>query len=171
MRTPSSTRPRRRTPLPHASAAQEARRRPSGHGGGGDSGRWRAGPTWASEARPEDAGALGAAQGRTVPQRVSHSRHRWTPAPAARACVTSSQVEALTRPPQRARQDDGRSDRRGAADGGSESRSDAPVGQAFVDAIPPPVAQGGWLLGLFTALLTITRKSDCLRAVWDGDRL
>ena len=61
--------------------------------------------------------------------------------------------------------------RRGAADGGSESRSDAPVGQAFVDAIPPPVAQGEWLLGLFTALLTITPKSDYLRAVWDGDRL
>ena len=58
--------------------------------------------------------------------------------------------------------------RRGAADGGSESRSDAPVGQAFVDAIPPPVAQGEWLLGLFT---TITPKSDYLRAVWDGDRL
>jgi hypothetical protein len=34
-----------------------------------------------------------------------------------------------------------------------------------------PVAQGGWVLGLFTTLLTITRKSDYLRAVWDGDRL
>jgi tetratricopeptide (TPR) repeat protein len=33
-----------------------------------------------------------------------------------------------------------------------------------VDAIPPPVAQAAWVLGLFTALLTITRKSDCLRA-------
>ena len=54
---------------------------------------------------------------------------------------------------------------------GARSRSDAPVGQAFVDAIPAPVAQGGWLLGLFTALLTITPKSDYLRAVWDGDRV
>jgi hypothetical protein len=52
-----------------------------------------------------------------------------------------------------------------------EAEFPAPVGQAFVDAIPPPVAQGGWLLGLFTALLTITPKSDYLRAVWDGDRL
>jgi hypothetical protein len=60
---------------------------------------------------------------------------------------------------------------RSTNDGHAGARSDAPVGQAFVDAIPPPVAQGGWLLGLFTALLTITPKSDYLRAVWDGDRL
>jgi hypothetical protein len=38
--------------------------------------------------------------------------------------------------------------RRGAADGGSESRSGAPVGQAFVDAIPPPCSARRMAFGI-----------------------
>ena len=114
-------------------------------------------------------GRRGGSRSRTAAQRVSQAGAMTAPAP----CRQRVRYERAGRSFHSATAAGGAkmTHRRGAADGGSESRSDAPVGQAFVDAIPPPVAQGEWLLGLFTALLTITPKSDYLRAVWDDDRL
>ena len=128
----------------------------------------------ASGVRPEaqamDAGAAGdGSRSRAAAQRVSWTGRDGT-APAACARWRPSAEPLFLRPNGR-RQDDARSDRRGAADG---ARVEAEVTRRSVSVCgcdSAPVAQAAWVLGLLTALLTITRKSDCLRAVWDGDRL
>ena len=69
------------------------------------------------------------------------------------------------------RQDDDRSDRRGATgSAGVEAEFDAPVDERLCMRFRRCSASRMGF-GLLTALLTITRKSDYLRAVWDGDRL
>jgi hypothetical protein len=69
------------------------------------------------------------------------------------------------------RQDDARSDRRGAAEWReSGGRIPAPVGERLWMRFRPRSARRMGF-GIITALLTITPKSDYLRAVWDGDRL
>ena len=90
---------------------------------------------------------------------------RQPPAPAACACVGAQAKNRW------AAQDDDRSDRRGAT-GSAGVEAELTLRSVSVCACDfAAVAQAAWVLGLLTALLTITRKSDYLRAVWDGDGL
>jgi hypothetical protein len=145
-----------RTAVPGSAGMKESQER---------KGRQRASvryPPWHPASDPR--GPPGAAQGGPPPS--AFLRQGATDArPPARACVGAKR-RTIGR-----HQDDARSDRRGAADSAGVEVELTLRSVSVCGCDSAPVAQAAWVLGLFTALPTITRKSDCLRAVWDGDRL
>jgi hypothetical protein len=128
-------------------------------------GRQRASVRPAMASGERYAGAAGSGSRRTAAQRVSQARRDGRPPPPpARALAPKRRTIGR-------HQDDARSDRRGAADSAGVEVELTLRSVSVCGCDSAPVAQAAWVLGLFTALLTITRKSDCLRAVGDGDRL
>jgi hypothetical protein len=124
-----------------------------------------------TEARALWRGPPGRAENWRPPLRVLSRSALTTPRPTARKARRRA-GRSFARPRVcGAPRDAARSYRRGSAATGGREAELTLRSVSVCGCDSAAVTQAAWVLGLLTALLTITRKSDYLRAVWDGDGL